>query len=176
MNTSNIADISDIIGSIGIVITLIFLVLQMRENTRAIEASIRQAARDADAQGLMAGIEHPGVGVAMSKPEMTDEEAIRSTYWLVLFCRNMENDWLQYQRGVMDEASWKRYTSAITTTFRSERSRNWWVNYGTSAFNPGFVEEVNGILEKTPVSKVQRQIWYKTLFESPDVYQRMVKS
>ena len=38
MNTANLADISEIIGSMAVVITLIFLVLQMRENTRAIKA------------------------------------------------------------------------------------------------------------------------------------------
>jgi len=176
MNTANLADISEIIGSMAVIITLIFLVLQMRENTRAIEASTRQAARDADVQSLISAMDHPDAILAWSKPEITDEEAIRYTLWLVITCRNRENDWLQYQRGVMDEDSWKRYKSAITTTFRTERSRNWWVNYGTSAFNPGFVEEVNGILEETPVSNVQKQIWYKTLFESPDVYQKVLNS
>ena len=28
---------------------------------------------------------------------------------------------------------------------------NWWVNYGARAFNPGFVKEVDHILEKTQV-------------------------
>ena len=143
MNTSNLADISDIIGSMGIVITLIFLVLQMRENTRAIKASTRQAARDADAQNLITGIEHPIIALSVSKLEMTDEDAVQRTLWLILFCRSRENDWLQYQHGVMDEATWKRYTGAITTTFRSEQSRNWWVNYGSSAFDPGFGKDTS---------------------------------
>lgn len=68
MNTSSLADISDIVGSIGIVITLIFLVLQMRENTRAIKASTRQAARDADAEALVSGIDHPEIILSWTKP------------------------------------------------------------------------------------------------------------
>ena len=176
MNTSNIADLSDIIGSIGIVITLIFLVLQMRENTRAIEASTRQAARDADAQNLITAIDHPEAILSMTKSEFTDEELVQQTMWLVLLFRTRENDWFQYQRGIMDVSTWKRYASSFTGIFIYERNRNWWINYGTSAFNPGFVEEVNNILEKIPVSKGLVENRYKTLFESPDVYQEILKS
>jgi len=50
MNTSRLADISEIMSSIAIVITLIFLTVQMHQNTRAIEATARQGASDSDAQ------------------------------------------------------------------------------------------------------------------------------
>ena len=109
MNTSNLADLSEIIGSIAVVITLIFLVLQMRENTRAIKASTRQAARDAETQMVTTAIDHPSTVLGWTKQELTDEELIQYIFWLIGYFRNRENDWLQFQRGVMDEASWNRY-------------------------------------------------------------------
>lgn len=45
MNLSDLASISEIVGSIAILVTLVFLALQIRQNTRAIEAS---ASQDAD--------------------------------------------------------------------------------------------------------------------------------
>lgn len=176
MNISNLADISEIIGSIAVVITLIFLVLQMRENTRAIKASTRQSARDADSQAIIAAIEHPGAILAWTKPEMTDEEAVQHTFWLTLFFRNRENDWFQYQRGVMDKDTWERYKSSITATFMSERNRNWWFNWGTLVFNPDYVAQVNSVLEKTPTHKEQVQDRFRAWCASPEEYQRLLVS
>ena len=174
MNTSNLADISDIIGSIAIVITLAFLVLQMRENTRAIKASTRQSARDADSQALVSAIDNPGAILAWTKQEMTDEEAVQHTFWLTLFFRNRENDWFQYQHGVMDEDTWERYKSSITVTFLSERNRNWWINLGTAVFNPSYVEQVNEILAKTPIHKEQVHDRFRAWSASPDEYQKLL--
>lgn len=172
MNLSNLADISDIIGSVAIVITLIFLVLQMRENTRAIKASTRQSARDADSQAIIAAIENPGAILSWTKQEMSDEEVIQHTFWLTLFFRNRENDWAQYQRGVMDEDTWERYKSSITATLLSERNRNWWLNFGASAFKPDYVAQVNIILEKTPVHKETVEDRFRWWFASPDEFQK----
>ena len=174
MNTSNLADISEIIGSIAVLITLIFLVLQMRENTRAIKAATRQSARDADSQALVSAIDHPQAILAWTKPDMTDEEVVQHTFWLTLFFRNRENDWFQYQRGVMDADTWDRYKSSITATFLSERNRNWWLNLGTSAFNPDYVAQVNLILEKTPIHKEPVQDRFKAWCTGPDEYQRIL--
>ena len=176
MNTSNIADISDIIGSIAIVITLIFLVLQMRENTRAIKASTRQAARDAEAQTVITSIEHPNTILAWSKQELTDEEVVQYVFWMIGYFRNRENDWLQFQRGVMDEVSWTRYVSSIAGIFMYERNRNLWVNFGALAFNPEFVEQVNKILDKSTASNVQVQDRHRALLANPDEYQKIRQS
>ena len=176
MNISNLSDISEIIGSIAVVITLIFLVLQMRENTRAIKASTRQAARDAEAQTVATTIDHPSTVLGWTKPELTDEELIQYIFWMIGYFRNRENDWLQFQRGVMDEASWNRYLSAMTGLFTYERNRNWWINYGTIAFNPEFVEQVNSIMEKTTPSKNLAQDTWRAWIKSPDEYQRIIKS
>jgi hypothetical protein len=48
MNTSKLADFSEIISSIAIVITLIFLTIQMKQNTQAIHAVGVQGALEAD--------------------------------------------------------------------------------------------------------------------------------
>lgn len=176
MNTSNLADISEIIGSMAVVITLIFLVIQMRENTRAIKASTRQAARDAEAQIVATTIEHPITVLGWTKQELTDEELVQYVFWMVGYFRNRENDWFQLQRGVMDEASWNRYLSALTGLFTYERNRNWWINYGTIAFHPEFVKQVNSIMEKTTPDKHMAQDRWRAWIKSPEEYQRLHQS
>ena len=175
MDTSNLADISEIIGSFAVIVTLIFLVLQMRENTRAIKASTRQSARDADSQAIVAAIDHPGAILAWTKQDMSDEEAVQYFFWLTLFFRNRENDWSQYQRGVMDKDTWERYKSSITATFLSERNRNWWFNFGATVFQPDYVAQVNEILDKTPIHKETVQDRFRAWCACPDEYQNILE-
>ena len=176
MNISYMADISEIIGSMAVVITLIFLVLQMRENTRAIMASTRQSARDADSQAILSAIENPAAILAWTKQDVTDEEIIKYIFWLTLFCRNRENDWFQYKRGVMDEATWERYKSSITVTFLSEKNRHWWQNFGRLVFNPEYVAQVDDLLKTTPIHKESVEDRFKGWCTNPDEFQRLQNS
>lgn len=153
MNTSKIADISEIVSSVAIVITLVFLALEMQQNTRAIEASTRQAALGGDTQFLMEALSNPEIIIAWTKPELTDVEVLQHFYSLVLFVRYHESSWAQYQRGILDEATWLRYRKSISEVFQYERNRIWWRNYGQLTFESDFVAEVNALLETEPVNR-----------------------
>jgi len=176
MNASKLADISEIVSSIAIVITLVFLTLQMQQNTQAIEATSRQGALGSDTNFLVQAVNNPETILAWSKPELTDKEAIKLNESLILFFRNRENDFAQYQRGVMDGSTWNRYTSSIRSLFAFERVRNWWSNLSAQYFDPGYVSEVNRILAQSPVYHGQIQHFVMAAFEKPDEYQRIMQS
>ena len=131
MNTSKLADMSEIVSSIAILITIVFLMLQMQQNTKAIEASARQGASDADAQQVIQVMNN------------SDDAAIKTFYNAILYMRNRENEWAQYKNGVMDEITWHRLRSSLALFLSNEKNNNWWVNVGNGLFNPEFVEEVN---------------------------------
>ena len=95
---------------------------------------------------------------------------------LILFFRNRENDFAQYQQGVLSEADWQRYITSLTYLLGTERIRNFWINYGRRRFEREFVVIVNDIVEKTPVVQGQVQDRYRSFFESPEEYQRQLES
>ena len=173
MNTSRLADVSEIVSSIAIVITLIFLTLQTKQNTRAIEATTRHAALIEDTQFLTNAINHPEIILSWTKPKLTSEEIIRLNESLILFFRNRESDFAQYQQGVMDKPTWERYISSITSVLLWERTRNWWYNM-SAAFDPDFVAEVNRLLDKSPIYQGQSREWINALYKSPVEYQKMI--
>ena len=168
MNTSNLADISQIIGSIAVVITLIFLILQIRQNTRAIEASTRQASLDADTAYLNMSVNNPEMLLAVTKPDMTDRDTVQLIQSLALFIRGRENDFAQYQRGVLDKATWERYKSSLIAVLSWERNRNFWNNStANNTFDPDFVREVNRMIEKIPMLTMPIQDYYRQLLDKP---------
>lgn len=160
--------IGEIIGVIAVIASLLYVGKQLRQNTQAIEATSRQGALDADTNFLNQIINYPDLYLSITNPEPTDEELVRYFFSLILFVRGRENDWAQYQQGVMDEATWERYKISIFAYLAYERNRNWWTNYGVSRFDPQFVAVVNDIIEKTPVRQGQVRDYLRPYFEKAD--------
>ncbi|MBT5032380.1 MAG: hypothetical protein HOM55_08820 [Proteobacteria bacterium] len=174
MNTSKLADISEIVSSIAIVVTLVFLTVQMQQNTRAIEASARQGAANADAQQLIQVINHPEMAADIS--EMSDATVVKVHFNSILFMRNRENEWAQHKSGVMDDATWVRLRASTAYVLQDERMRNWWINGGNILFDPEFIAEVNAELQKTPVTNLGTKEALRALILSPAEYQEFLEA
>jgi hypothetical protein len=167
MNASKLADWSGIVSSIAVVVTLGFLVIEMGQNTEAIEAATRQAAQDADSRFLIEALNNPETLISWTKPDLTDEEVVGWYFSVLLILRSDEGIWAQYARGTLDEGTWLRYQGALRNTFQYERNRTWWHKQGRRLFEPGFVAEVDALIETTPVANAPLPDVIRTYIE-PD--------
>jgi hypothetical protein len=151
MNWNMLSAVGQILSSVGVLVTLIYLAIQTRQNTASIQASTRQAILDADQKFLFCVLDDPDLILLRYKPELTDADKIRlSAYW-ISFLRMRENLWFQYQNGVLDEGTWQSYRRSITA-MASTRFRTWWKNYAIArrAFDPKFMSLVDEGLASTP--------------------------
>ena len=167
---SKFSSAAEVISSVAILLTLIFLAVETRQNTNAIEATTRQQALNADTQFLVSAINNPEMILAWSKPELTDEELVILNEALILFFRNRENDFAQYQRGVMDADTWERYSTSLLAILAWQRNQNWWNNFGRNVFEPSYVAEVDRILSTIQVMPADAQIpsMYRDFFGSAE--------
>jgi len=152
MNWTELSAMSEILGSVAIVITLIYLSIQTRQNADATMAHTRQEVLAADQQLLMHFIRDPELELIRYKPELTDVEKARLGWVFVTFTRIRENNWLQYQNGVLDKETWETYRNSIVAMFGNLWGKVWWQNY---VVNPGsidsqFIAEVNELLASKP--------------------------
>lgn len=148
--------VAEIVSSLAILVTLIYLAVQTGQNTAAIQASTRQTWLAEDRALLEVWIEHPEQRALWIKEagSLTDEEKISLTSWLVIFIRNREIQWLQFQNGVIDEKTWSTYSSSIGPLLSFEVTRPWWEKRSLSGeWDAGFVAYVNEILSTTPVTR-----------------------
>ncbi len=160
MNWTKLSAISEILSSVAILVTLIYLGVQTQQNADAIQADTRQEILAADQQFLMSFVADPGLEVLRYKPELTDDEKIQLGFLLITFIRMRENNWLQYQNGVLDEATWNTYRSSIVAMLLSSSARAWWQNYavGLNAFDTRFISLVDELIANTPVQSQSRLI------------------
>jgi len=152
MNWTDLSAISQILGSVAIVITLIYLSIQTRQNAAATMANTRQEVLAADQQLLLHFVIDPELEFIRFKPELTDGEKARLGWVFVTFARMRENNWLQYQNGVLDKATWESYRGSLVAMFGNVRGKAWWQNYavGNELFDPQFTADVNELIASAP--------------------------
>ena len=153
MNWTMIAVIAEILSSAAVLVTLIYLAVQTRQNADAIQANTRQAILDADQQLIMAVMASPELDAIFFKPELTDDEKVRLSTFLLTHVRVRENNWFQYQAGVLDHVSWETYRTALILDLSTPRSRTWWQNLGSApgVFNAEFVSMIDQLVTEAPL-------------------------
>ncbi len=96
MNWTKASSIAEILSSVAMLITLVYLVVEIQQNSRATQAETRQAILDSDQQYLELFIDSPELSLLMLKPDLSDEERTRLSHVLLTHARMRESNWLQY--------------------------------------------------------------------------------
>jgi len=142
VNWSAVEAISQLLGALAVVASLVYVAAQIRQNTTAIRSDTIQAIADQANQLNMALAtdEHlPRLMVAMfesdaGREDLTPEDRWRLTMAVMAALRRMENVYLQVQSGVLDPGAFDR----IGFDFYWTRfSRETWAAL-RQAFDPAF--------------------------------------
>jgi glucose/arabinose dehydrogenase len=153
MTLEKLSAVAELVSSIAIVLTLGYLAIQTQQNTTAIQATVRQAMLADDLAIIRQQLDFPNATVARyGGSELTDEALIELNSTLLSLVRVRENQWLQYQNGVIDEQTWRTYQTALTAVFATEFTRSWFRNRSERGeFDQGFVDSVNELFADHPV-------------------------
>lgn len=145
--------VAQIVGSAAIVITLIYLAMQIRQNTDAMQAAAREAIAERDVEWLYSLVDNPELGPLFRKEEpLTEVEASRMNASLVAFMRIRETNFRQYKSGILDKETWANYRSSIVRGPLSQPlARVWWDNHGKQMFDPALSEQISEDLRTAPL-------------------------
>ena len=152
MNWTKASAVAEILSSVAILITLVYLVVEIQQNAEATQAETRQAILDSDQQYLELYIDSPELSVLQFKADLSDEERIRLSYLLITFVRMRESNWLQYENGTLDEVTWRAYQGSIVAVLSAPQARRWWQNFGVERiFDSEFISLVDELLANQPL-------------------------
>ena len=152
MNWTKTSAIAEILSSFAILVTLVYLTVEIQQNTATLEATSRQSVLESEATHLSQVIADPSLWLNLMNSDMTDPEKVQMSAYLILLMRNMEIAWLQFQSGALDAVTWSAYEGIITGILSYSESRKWWEYYGpASIFSPGFTALVNQRIEGQPL-------------------------
>ena len=151
MTMSDLANWSQIFSSLAILVTLVYLSIEVKQNTVAINAQTRQALLAGSQVEIFSTLEHPEIIINWTKTgELTPEEYAKLHAYLVGMMRAREFAWLQYQNGIIDENQWQTEKGVIELLLTFKRNRVWWKKIGKIPFSPQFTTFVDALIEGKP--------------------------
>jgi hypothetical protein len=153
MNWTKLSAVGEILSSVAILITLVYLGIQTQQNADSIMANTRQEILATELDFLIEISNFPEFEAIRYKQTLTTEERARLGFMLITFTRMRENNWLQYQNGVLDEKTWQSYRSSIGAMLGNPNARKFWQNYAIAyeAFDPQFTAHVSELLAILPI-------------------------
>lgn len=153
MDLEALGNIADAVAALGVIASLLYLIKEVRRNTRAVRATAFQNTADTSIQQFMFFASNPAAAVVwqtgLARPEALDpEQTAQFQYMALTTLRVLENLYVQYTQRTVDEMTWNardrllREVLAESAGFRSVWSRQ------RSFFREDFVAYLDWILEQ----------------------------
>src|SRR5438132_7411512 len=154
MNWDAIVAISQLVAAVGVILSLVFVGLQIKQNTRALQRTehnstmaqwtvIRQAiAQNRDIAELMTAGLH-GERALDAADQLRLEQMLAEHFWAAFHI------WDRTQRGVFPKGTFELAAGPLLTELlNTPRGAAWWRNAKGNGFIPGFVVDVDALLAK----------------------------
>ena len=146
-----LGNLGDFIGGIAVVVTLVYVALQIRQNTRATRAATFLGLTNAWQDVLLYSASREMADLRVrsgTDPSAVDEpEYIRLFLIARVFFRRFENDFFQYRSGTFDAGGWAGYRQSLTSdVLGSAGMRAFWEQQ-RSTFAPEFVSYIDEQLD-----------------------------
>ena len=154
MPLDQIANIAEISAAALLVVSLIYVGIQIRQNTRAVRGSTLQM--NTDFWGaLFLRLAEPEVARGYAAG-MAGQPDIRPAHYTQFFfiCRAMflgfENQYYQFRQGILDDATYLGYERSMQTQLLLFPGFRVWWQQSHAVFSPEFVARVDSMIECTP--------------------------
>jgi hypothetical protein len=154
MNWEAIGAIGEVVGALAVIATLLYLAVQIRQNTKAIRSTTLTAITEHKhfelrwssdiATAWRKSLTDPG--------SLTPDESWQVAEWLTSSFVARQNEFFQHKQGLIDDDTWEASEKIIKLAVSGDWARNWWNEFGPNAFTANFVNVVEEILSDSNVN------------------------
>ena len=154
MSLAQLADLAQVVGALGLILSLLFVGLQIRHNTAALQRNehnstmaqwtvIRQAiATNRDVAELMTAGLH-GESALDAADQLRLEQMLQEYAWASFHI------WDRTQRGVFPKGTFEATAGVmICDLLRTARGGAWWASAKSKGFIPAFIADVDALLAR----------------------------
>ncbi len=148
MNWEAIGAIGEVVGAVGVIATLAYLTIQIRQNSSVVRSATRQAISTTQMEVGFRMAESPEARATLLRwtaGEMpsTPDQAIHDDLLRRSLLRMFENQFHQYRGGTFDHILWEGYRANMAQTFSWPTFEGWWREnqYRYAADFVAFVDE-----------------------------------
>lgn len=160
-NLESLANLGEIIGAIAVVVSLVYLAVQVRQNTRAQQTENFSRALDRIAAMQATLSQDPATSVIFSKgvadpSELTPKERMQFTWTMYELFGAFEFMFLASKDNSIPEEVWRRWSSAVAWWLTFPGVQAWW-KVRPVPFADSFTSYVKSLLENNPTNAESTQ-------------------
>ena len=131
MSLDDLGNIGEFVAAVAVVVSLIYLAVQIRQNTRSVRASTYQVAvgsiSDWTREISLNSHAPPIFSVGCIDPDqLTGEERLQLYFQLLSLFRNYENLFYQHQKGMIEDSAWAGWAYHMVRTYWTPGVQRWW--------------------------------------------------
>lgn len=151
MTLEQYAAIAEIIGVVSVLVTLVFLTLQVRQNTRALKATTIQAALQSEIDVAAMLLEHASTWhkVMTAAPLEAGEETRKAIGLYNVFMIDTENRYHQYHSGYLGAQSWQARLGTLPRVVALPVFDLWRDSVGALSHSADFLALLDGCVSGT---------------------------
>ena len=152
MNWEAIGAIGEILGALGVVITLAYLATQIQQNTLTSKVESKLTAANMNSEFLDLLILHPELQQLWIKgrrgEKMETEEYIRFSNMALKSFTFFSAGHFQYRLNALEPGEWAEIYSIILYNLRGPGIQHWWNSTGRFFFSPLIVDFIDDEIAK----------------------------
>ena len=141
------------LGPFTVLVTVYFLVTELREQNKVARANARQNIADSHQRLALAGLQKELVTIKVklrnNEPLTGEEESMYITHFSAIV-RARQNQFYQHSIGMLDEDEWNSMVSSLKTLFNDEKNIEVW-GFMAPTFPKDFVNFVDEKIKEIEV-------------------------
>lgn len=131
MNWDAVGAVAELLGALGVIASLLYVGVQVRQNTRSIRASTYDALVRSSAEWLNPLIQDPGLAASFEEAvlgwdRVDDAHRGRIMYLLTQLFRTWENAFFQARQGTLAPSLWSAWQRVILGYYHRPGIQEWW--------------------------------------------------
>ena len=154
MNIEIVANYAEVVGGIAVLISLIYVGLEIRRNTKSSLSQTNMTAHESMANLSMEVGKDAQLSSLLRKGllsfnNLDDDEKFQFLTILTSLYRRYENVFYQNEKGLLENELWKGYSHSMTAFFNTNGGKEFW-KYRKDSFSASF----GAFLETSDVTEV----------------------
>jgi hypothetical protein len=143
-----LGNIGEFIGAIAVLISILYLAYQIRQNTKMMQgATVQAITQTIQSENKWSSELGPIYEKAVQGEKLTWLDRFQLGEWLTAALTARQNEFYQYRSGLLDEEMWKASEGIIRSIMLSPHAKKWWRSFEKYVFHDEFVQLVDKIVE-----------------------------
>lgn len=166
MTLGELASIAEIVGAAAVVVTLVYLAVQVRHskesldaNTKAIRGQVISDVTNNVQQHMSMIIQGHDLASTIKKmgteDDLPPDDALLLDMLLTAIFVARQNEYFQWKQGLLDDSVFRSLHHITRTILATPSGRHWWENEGQRLVAQEFVEFTDSLLERGPSDSLE---------------------